>query len=176
MTEPKSLLHLVRWFRAEWQAEMGSGRIHVRDTDAGGDPEWHARFKAIVEIPVKQGDPLEWVGSQAPHLPMRFYLWKMAKGSERGRRRARFLFRLACTDFDWLETARRTSNLAKSMDEHGVDWAEDYAETCLRRLWAMYADPERTEADQHGRPVGPRTFVQKRIGKSEAQSAAESAA
>lgn len=169
MTEPSSLAALLKWFRTEWQAEMGSGRIHVRDTDAGGDPDWHARFRALVELPkVKDGDPVEWTGSSSTSLPLRYHLRNMARASHRGRTRAEFLFRLACLDFDVMVAARHTSPAA--WDHHGEQWALDFAENSLRRLHRRCIDPRWNDAE------GPRTFVQRRIGKSEAQSAAEDAA
>ena len=159
MTEPRDLPRLLHWFRSEWQAEMGSGRIHVRDTDAGGAPDWHRRFLNLFEIDDK--DVMK-------SYPMRWHLGGMARGSQRGARRAEFLFRMACLDFDWYAAARQTSRLAAAMDEHGKDWAEAYAEQCLRMLYRRRTDPEKNDMDGH-----PRTFVQRRIPKSEAQAAAE---
>ena len=172
MTEPKSLPALTRWFREEWQAEMGSGRIHVRDTDAGGSPEFHARFLDLINLardPAGRLDRAE--EKRLKSFPIRWNLRQMARASMRGRRRAMYLYRLTLTDYDPHETARRTTRLAVAMDEHGRDWIEDYATLTLQKLWDRCQDPRTHDTDGK-----PRTFVQRRISKSEAQSAAEAAA
>jgi hypothetical protein len=165
------LRSLVRWYRDEWQAEMGSGRIHVRLTDPGGDPDWHGRFRALIEgadVDVEEADgTIRTVrGGNLLSFPIRDQLRSMARGGRRGHRRARFLFVLACQDFHWLEAARAVS--PAGYDEHGRDWAEAYAFHCLDVLWRRMHDPERTHDDGRSR-----TFVERRIPKSEAQAAAE---
>ena len=160
-SEPGSLSALLRWFRHEWTAEMGAGRIHVRDTDEGGDPDWHGLFARIVERTAE-----ERTGSSSPGLPIRFHLRGMARGSHRGRARAEFLFRLACHDFDVMATARETSPAA--YDCHGEQWALDFAEASLRRLHRRCFDVRWNDQDNKPRRYLPR--------KSEAQSIAEAAA
>ncbi len=155
--EPHDLSSLVRWFRHEWQAEMGSGRLHVRETDGGGAPNWHARFRQLIE------------GEQLRSFPVRYHLASMSRASQRGMRRAEFCFRLACTDYDVLATVRATS--PAGYDEHGEDWALDYAEMCLRRLWRKVTDVAANDPSD-GRP---RRYLP-RVGKSEAQHRAEEAA
>lgn len=155
--EPKSLSSLISWFRHEWQAEMGTGKIHSRDTDEGGAPDWHARFKALIEA------------ENLRSFPVRYHLAGMARASRRGTRRAEFIFRLACTDYDVLATVRATS--PAGFDEHGEDWALDYAEMCLRRLWRKVTDVAANDPSD-GRP---RRYLP-RTGKSESQHRAEEAA
>ena len=163
------LVSLKRWFRDEWQAELGSGRIHVATTDPGGDPDWNERFRSLMAYPPEAstempGDELARMRS----FPLRWHLRTMARGGKHGYRRARFLFVLACQDFDVAAAARAVSPAGDDTD--GEQWAHDYAVMCLRKLWDMAHDPERT--DEGGRP---RTFVARRIGKSEAQFRAEEA-
>jgi hypothetical protein len=162
---------LVSWFRDEWQAEMGSGRIHVRLTDPGGDPDWAGRFRALIEgadvdVTAEDGTIRTVKGGNLLSFPIRNQLRSMARGGRRSHRRARFLFVLACQDFHWLEAARAVS--PAGYDENGRDWAEDYAAHCLLVLWGRLHDPERTHEDGRAR-----TFVERRISKSEAQAAAE---
>lgn len=157
---------LLDWYRDAWQSELGDGRIHVHLTDPGGDPDWHQRFRdlmAFTDSDVK-GDDLKAMR----RFPVRWAMRRMARGGTRGYRRARFLFVLACQDFDVQAAARTTS--PAGYDEHGSDWAVSYAAYCLERLHRNVHDPERSHHDGK-----PRTFVQKRIGKSEAQAAAEAA-
>jgi hypothetical protein len=155
--EPANLSRLVSWFRHEWHAEMGSGRIHVRDTDEGGAPDWHQRFKDLINE------------TDLHRFPMRYHLDRMSRSSTRGSRRAVFLFRLACSDFDVLSTVRATS--PAGYDEHGEEWALDYAEASLRRLYRQATDVSVNDPDS-GRP---RRYLP-RVGKSEAQHRAEEAA
>ena len=160
---------LLRWYRHEWHAEMGSGRIHVAITDAGGDPDWNERFRSLMTYPPEAstdvpGDEM----SRMRSFPLRWHLRSMARGGKHGYRRARFLFVLACQNFDVLSAARAVSPAGEDGD--GEQWAVDYAQMCLRKLWDMAHDPART--DEGGRP---RTFVQRRIPKSEAQYRAEEA-
>ena len=167
--EPGNLADLKRWYRREIIAEMGSGAIHSHLTDGGGDPDWLERFKCLMAFPLDA--TLDLPGGDLKPLrsfPIRWHLRYMARSGKHGYRRARFLFVLACQDFSVTEAAKAVS--PAGWDEHGEQWALSYAEHSLRELWRRLHDPERTEAD--GRP---RTFVQKRISKSEAQYRAEEA-
>ena len=149
---------------------MGSGRIHVHLTDAGGDPDWHDRFRdlmAFTDDDVPEGDPDKALKAMR-RFPVRWAMRSMARGGRRGHRRARFLFALALCDFGIFRAARLVS--PAGLDEHGAEWAVSYAGDCLHILRRKVTDPERTHADG-----SPRSFVQRRIGKSEAQATAETA-
>jgi hypothetical protein len=166
---PRGLHGLLRWYRHEWHAEMGSGRIHVRDTDEGGDLEWHQLFAQIVELPggtTPDGEP-DTTGSSSTSLPLRYHLHNMARNSARGRRRAEYLFSLACHDFDVRRAGLACSAVAGHDDAE--DWLLDYAEMSLGRLYRATRDPAHVDGD--GRP---RRYLP-RVGKSESQHRAEEA-
>lgn len=164
--EPQSLRDLVAWFRAEWQAEIAAGRIHVRDIDAGGAPEWNVRFRDLVNFRDVDMDVADLKRMQL--YPMRWHLRSMARDGKHSYRRARFLFILACQGFRVTDAARIVS--PAGYDEHGEQWALDYAAMCILRLFHRYRDPATTHDDGQ-----PRSFVDRRIHKSEAQSSAEAA-
>jgi hypothetical protein len=155
---------LLRWYRTEWQAELGSGRIHVQATDPGGDPDWHQRFRDLMAF--TESDAGNDDIQSMRRFPLRWALRSMSRGGRRGHRRARFLFVLACQDFDVHAAARAIS--PAGYDEHGGDWAVSYAVYSLEQLHRLATDVSRTHEDGK-----PRTFVQRRIGKSEAQAMAE---
>jgi hypothetical protein len=148
-----TLPELLTWYRSEWNAET-PGRIHVRLTDAGGTPEWHERFRSLINGDLRG-------------FPLRYQLRSMARRGSRSQARARFLYVLACQGFDVKRTA---SALAPGNDHYARAWAASYATFALRQLYDMAHDPERTHEDGTAR-----TFVEKRISKSEAQAAAEAA-
>jgi hypothetical protein len=102
-------------------------------------------------------------------FPLRWAMRTMARGGTAGQRRARVLFALTCQDWSVPAAAEAISPAAH--DPHGKDWAVDSARQSLSMLYPRVHDPERT--DERGRP---RTFVERRISKSEAQYRAEEAA
>jgi hypothetical protein len=152
------------WYRAEWQGEMGTGRTTIALIDEGGGPEWHERFRALIVNARTDSD-----ATSASSFPMRYYLQRLYRGrGTHNKRRATYLFRLACMGFDVAATARATS--PAGWYEHGEAWAHDYTEMCLRRLYRIAHDPELSDNDGM-----PRKFLP-RVGKSEAQHRAEEAA
>lgn len=161
-----SLRALLRWFRSEWQAEMGE-RITVHATAPDGAPDWHERFRSLMAF--TDSDVPGGELGELRSFPLRWALRSMARGGSTGQRRARFLFLLTCQDWSIPAAAEAVSPAAH--DVHGKDWAVDYARQSLSMLYHRVHDPERTDAQ--GRP---RTFVERRISKSEAQYRAEEAA
>jgi len=151
------LAALVRWFLAE-SADDIPARTHNRETDAGGVPEWHAAFRAWLTAPPDAVDKEGYVRS-----PLRFWLWKMRGNGGKDSRRAEFLFRLAVLGGDWQEAV----HARRSMSKWKGDMAEAYALASLRIFWRlMQQEPRKFVGD-------PKGLAERRIGKSEAQHAAE---
>jgi hypothetical protein len=127
-------------------------RIHSRDIDAGGAPQWHGAFRAWLTAPPSAVDREGHVRS-----PFRFWLWVMAGEGRSGRVRAEFLHRLAMFDGDWLAAIR----VVTPVTDDGEVMARDFAVVSLQRFWRnMQTEPRRMEG-------GP---------KSESQHRAEEAA
>lgn len=157
-----ALQELLRWFREAWSAEMPV-RLHDRGTEDDGAPHWHAAFRSYLT-----GN--EWATDQDGTIrrPIRAHWSQMAGSSGRGGRRARYLFVLACSDFDPLLAYRRVCPLGDGIGAWADDVALDYAEATLQRF--------------HDRcQVEPRRFLptpkgaMARVGKSESQHRAEEA-
>jgi len=151
-----TLTQLLSWYRSEWSAEV-PGRIHVHLTDPGGDPDWHERFRQLINGAT---------GGDLRSFPLRWHLRDMSRRGTRNHRRARFLYVLTCQDFD--PEAAGWLCYPESMSRPG--FIEGQTHRCLSDLYRRVNDPERNHED--GRP---RTFVERRISRSEAQAAAEAA-
>lgn len=161
MTEPpKSLSALVRWFAEAWAAEMPQ-RLHSRDMDEGGNPQWHAAFRSYLAglDEDKEGDITR---------PVRTHWRQLAHSSGRGGRRARWLFVLACSGFDWLVACRRIGPI-DGLGAWGDDMALDYATATLAGFY------ERCRSEPRKFVRAPRGALS-RVGKSESQHKAEEAA
>jgi hypothetical protein len=146
----RSLREGIAWYRAEWQGALPS-RLHegwstVEPDDALGTPAWSERFRRYLLASSRD--------------PVRSALAEMARGGLGERVAARFLFRLACLDFDL-----RAAGLAMGGCEHevrharcevpalplGPEYVGFYADRALARL------RERMERlPQRGRPSGAR--------------------
>ena len=127
--EPRRINALIAWYRREVDDSI-PGRIHSRDIDGGGAPEWHGRFRAwLTAHPAAEDRDGNLID------PLRFWLWRMG-------RRGAFLYTLACVDFDWHVAARHWH----VFDD---DAAHDYTRESLRRLWRMMYGPD-------GQPNEPR--------------------
>lgn len=156
--EPKNLAGLLHWYR-DMVGDRIPARLHDRDTDGGGNPQWHSAFRAYLTAHPRATDREGYVRD-----PLSFWLWTLSRSGGKNKRRAEFLYRLAVLDFDWLEAVHARRSMSKWAD----DMAEDYALASLRKLWRMC----QTEPQPHVRE--PRTVVDQ--GKSEAQHHAEGAA
>jgi len=103
LTSYRDLRGALDWFRREWQAELPErlheSAVHVDDLDHLGGPIMTERFKDYI------GSGVMWVGDEVRSLEtprglLRQVLSDMARGSLLERQAARFLFLLACRDFD----------------------------------------------------------------------------
>ena len=122
MRRPASLSDLLAWYRSEVDAAIPL-RIHSRDIDMGGAPQWHGAFRQYLTAHSAQVDRDDELVS-----PLRFWLWRL------GGERARYLHALAFLDFDWIMAAG-----FKGVAD--ADAAHDYTRECLRQLHhQMYAD------------------------------------
>ena len=130
--EPRHLAALVRWFR-EAASDDIPARIHCRDIDDGGAPQWHAAFRAWLTADPRATDREGHVRS-----PFRFWLWTMRKSGWSGRVRADFLHRLAIYDGDWL-------NAVRSMPPEDLEvMLRDFVVESLRQHWRnMQSEPRR---------------------------------
>jgi len=126
----RALEDQVRWLRAEWHSDIPAKLHNVKLVDDGdhlGGPAWTARFRDYVGSGVLWVDE-EPVRLEAPRGRLRNELALMATGSVLERRAARFLFALACLDFD---PAR--AGLAMSVPLL-PEYAYYYAEGAIGRL------------------------------------------
>lgn len=147
--EPTHLAALIRWFR-EASSDDIPARIHCRDIDGGGAPQWHASFRAWLTAHPSAVDREGYTRS-----PFRHWLWVMRGAGRSGRVRATFLHRLAVYDGDWL-------NAVRSMPPDDLEvMLRDFVVESLRQHWRMMQSEPRRHVS------GP---------KSEAQHAAEEAA
>ena len=151
--EPKRLDDLIVFYR-DVVGDSIPGRLHNRDTDDGGNPQWHGAFRAYLTAHPRTTDREGYVRD-----PLAFWLWTLQRGGPKNRRRALFLYRLARLDFDWLEAV----HARRSMSQWREDMAEDYAEASLRVLWRKMQEE-------------PVLYVKPPIDKSDAQRDAEAAA
>jgi len=149
--EPTHLAALVRWFM-EVAAEDIPCRLHSRDTDAGGTPQWHGSFRARLTAHPAAVDREGHVRS-----PFRFWLWVMRGESRQGRVGAEFLYRLACLEGDWLAASRTITPLS----DDGEIMARAFALVTLQAFWRRMQTAPRRPASKP---------------KSDAQHAAEEAA
>ena len=137
-------------------------RVHMpMVVDAGGAPEWRERFMELVNYPLFDTD-----AQAALSFPVRFHLRQMWRRGGSDAKRAVFLFRLACQDYDVMAAARECSRLADHEDAR--DLFHDYAEVSLRQLHWHLTRPENTDLEGRRRKILPR--------KSDAQIDAEQAA
>ena len=128
-----SLSALLSWYREEVDAAIPQ-RIHSKDIDRGGAPEWHGAFRRYLTAPATAEDK-----EGALSNPLAYWVWTMPK------RRRLYLERLAYMDFDW----RWTAQLHGVLDQ---DAAYDYTIETLRRLRRrMYGDD--------GQPRDPRRML-----------------
>jgi len=93
----------LEWFKEEWQTDLPEklheASVHVSELDHLGGPSMTERFLHYLDSGVL------WVGDEVwrlerAHGRLRQVLTDMARGSFIERRAARFLFVLACQDFD----------------------------------------------------------------------------
>ena len=122
MSRPTSLQSYLRWFREEVEDAVPA-RIHSKDIDDGGSPQWHGAFRAwLTAHPAaedREGNLLS---------PLRYWMWRLRDP------RYAFLLRLIATEFDW-RWAGRLSLVAEEQAAH------DYCRETLRRLHRlMYTD------------------------------------
>ncbi len=151
--EPQSLAALLHWYRGVVGDRIIPIRIHNRDTDDGGYLQWHGAFRAYLTAHPMATDREGFIRD-----PLAFHLWQMAGKGAKGNRRAEFLYRLACLDFDWLAAV----HARPKMSGLAVDMCEAYAHASLRILWRMcQSEPVKFE---------------RKTEKSEAQLDAEEAA
>ena len=152
-SEPTSLHSLIAWYREAVDDTIPT-RLHNRDIDDGGNPQWHGQFRAYLTAHPCVTDKEGYVRDK-----LAFWLWTMSRGGPKNKRRAEFLHRLAVLDFDWLEAV----HARRSMSKWAGDMAEDYTVASLRILWRkMQSEPE--------------IRVRPPVDKSDAQKDAEAAA
>ena len=93
----------LEWFRHEWQADLPArlheSAVHVEDHDHLGGPRMTDRFRDYIASGVMWVDDEAWQ-LEPPKGRVRPVLVTMAMGSNLERHAARFLFTLACLDFD----------------------------------------------------------------------------
>ena len=132
--EPSHLAALVRWFMDAAQDDIPV-RIHSRDTDDGGTPQWHGSFRVWLMAHPAVTDREGYVRS-----PFRFWLWVMRGESRQGRVGAEFLYRLAVFEGDWLTAARTITPLT----DDGEVMARAFALMTLQAFWRrMQTEPRR---------------------------------
>lgn len=161
MTEPHSTLaDLLRWLATAWAAEIPI-RLHVHETDDGGKPQWHAAFRAFLAAldTDREGDIMR---------PVRAHWRALAHSSGSGGRRARWLYVLACSGWDWRLACRRIGPI-EMLGPWGDDLALDYATATLTEFH------RRCQSEPRKFVRAPRGALA-RVGKSEAQHNAEEAA
>ena len=132
--QPTHLPALIRWYLSDAGDDIPV-RLHNRDTDDGGYPQWHGAFRA-------------WLTSHPAHVdreghirsPFRFWLWQMASNSRTGRVAAEWLYHLAALRGDWIESSR----LITPLTEDGEVMARIYAVATLQHFWRlMQTQPHR---------------------------------
>jgi hypothetical protein len=129
--EQPSLSSLVRWFASE-VGDAIPVRLHSRDTDSGGVPEFHQAFVQWLDAPDGALDREGYI-----KFPLRYWISRMGDQGRAGKR-ARFCWLLAQCDFDW----RRAAFLNKSAADD--DAAHDYARATLLRLRGLMYDADGT--------------------------------
>lgn len=158
----RDLAIALAWFKDEWQASTIL-RLHDIQDDPNGAPEWTERWKRWLEAhdPARDADdPWPWDPLRRAHLAMR------ASDSAFDRAGADYLFRLACLGFD-MERA------ALAMDPPlALPFIAWYAEKAIDRLREKVQAARTKPASIVPRPEW---MARLRIGKSEAQHAAEEA-
>ena len=153
---PRGLVHLVRWYALGWDAEMpdelhGSGVwIGRQQVNPDGTPRWPREltggsalgspnfadgFRRLLENSPYETDP------DGYYLrPMRAAIARLAGRSDgtNSSFMARYLFAVACADFDWAGVSSRIGIPPQV--------APIYTQTALERLWVRYRAAERTKA------------------------------
>jgi hypothetical protein len=119
------------WFREEWQLALPNklhrGATHVDDGDHLGGPGWTDRFRRYI--------------AEVPNDPMRRAIAEMTKGSLLERSAARYLFTMACLDFDVVKAG------LLSRPPITPEYSSYYADKAIHRLrerMAMLDRPRRS--------------------------------
>lgn len=159
--QPSNLHDLVRWFREAWESEMPT-RLHSRDTDAGGSPDWHGEFKAYLTASVYAIDE---EGSARRPMAVHWTRWSNSTGRDASR--ARFLYTLVCKGYS---VPNAWQALKGTPTELGAVARDDFAYRTLARFWEVCQTPPRVYPP---RPKEDRKGALSRVGKSEAQHHAE---
>jgi hypothetical protein len=159
--EPKSLGQYVAWYRREVADLPVPIRLHSRDTDSGGTPDWSGGLRAWLSgnpcSVDREGYVISW---------LRCRLGELYRHGGKDKRRSEFLWRLAYNDGDWLTAVRSSSRADRQGEYTRSHWPETecarYAEASLRILWRlMQSEPVR--------------YVRPPVEKSESQHRAEEA-